>query len=79
METDDLAHGSSLQAGRIIVPEVLLGSEGKLDDIVDGVDVLGGDVHLLHLVTVERDIVIHVVHYLVQALALKLTHLLARH
>ena len=79
METDDFAHRGRLQTGGIIVPEVLLGSERELDDIVDGGDVLRGEVHLLQLVTIERDVVVNIVHDLVQAFALELAHLLAGH
>ena len=79
METDDLAHRSGLKAGGIVVTQVLLGREGELYDIVDGGDVIGGKVSLLKFMTVERDVVIYIVHYLVQALALEFAHLLARH
>ena len=79
METYNLAHRGGLQTGGIVVTQVLLCRKREFDDVVDGSDVVRGKVHLLHLMTVERDVVVHIVHHLVQALALKLAHLLTRH
>ena len=63
----------------IIMLLSLLGGERKLDDVVYRIDVVGSDVALLKLGTIERHVMIDIVHDLVQALPLKLPALVAWH
>ena len=79
MDANDFTLRGRLQAERIVVPEILLGGEGKLHDIIDGADVIGGEVHFLQLMAVERDVVIHILHNLVEAFALERAHFIAAH
>ena len=79
VDADDFALGSSLQAERIVVPQVLLGRVGELHDVLDGADVIRSQIPLLQLVAVERDVVVHVLHNLVQALSLERGHLVTAH
>ena len=79
VDADDFALRGGLQAEGIIVPQILLGREREFHDIIDRADVAWGEVHLLELVAVERDIVVDILHNLVQPLALQLSHLLAAH
>ena len=79
VDADDFTLRSRLQAEGIVVPKVLLGRKRQLDNVVDRPDVGRREVHLLQLVPIERNVVVHVLHDLVEALALQLAHLLARH
>ena len=79
VDADDFALGSGLEAEGIVVPEVLLGREGEFHDVVDGPDVIRREVHLLELVAVEGDVVIDVLHDLVEAFALERAPFVAAH
>ena len=79
MYTDNLALRGCLQAERIVVAQVLLGGEGQLLNILNGLDVVGADVQLLQLVTVERYIMVDVFHNLVKSFALERASLIAAH
>ena len=79
VDADDFALGSSLQAERIVVPQVLLGRVGELHDVLDGADVIRGQVPLLEFVAVEGDVVVHVLHDLVETFSLERGHLVAAH
>ena len=47
MDTDDFTLWSSLQLERIVITQVGLRGKGQLCDVVDGLDVIGNDIHLL--------------------------------
>ena len=79
MDADDLALRSGLQAKGIVVAQVFLRGEGQLVDVLDGLDVVRPDVQLLQLVTIERNVVVDVLHNFVQAFALERAHLVAAH
>ena len=79
MHAYDLALRCGLQAKGIVVTKVLLCREGQFLNVLDGLDVIGTNVHLLQLVAVERDIVIHVLHDFVKSLTLARAHLVATH
>ena len=79
VDADDLALGRGLQAERIVVPEVLLGRVGEFHDVLDGADVIRGQVPFVELVAVEGDVVVHVLHDLVETFSLERGHLVAAH
>ena len=79
VNTDNLTLRSRLKAEGIVVAQVLLGGEGQLFDVLDGLNVIGADVHLLEFVTVEGHVVIDVFYNLMEPLALQGTHLVAAH
>ena len=79
VNADDFAGRSGLKAERIVVPEVLLRREGEFHDVVDGADVIRGEVHLLQLVPIERNVMVHVLHNLVKPFALERAHFVAAH
>ena len=76
MHTDNLALRSRLQAERIIVTQILLRGKGQFGDVLDGLDIIGEDVQFLQLVTIERHVVIDVLHDVMQSFTLKLAHLI---
>ena len=79
MYTYNLALRSSLQAKGIVVPEVFLGGEGQLSDILYCLNIIRSDIHFLQLVAIEGHIVIDIFHNLVQAFALQRAPLVATH
>ena len=76
---DDFALRGSLQTEGVVVAQVLLGGEGQLLDILDGLDVVRADVQLLEFITIERHIVVDILHDFVQSFALERAHLVAAH
>ena len=79
VDADNLTSWCRLQPERIVVTKVFLRGEGQFLDVFYGLNVVWTDVHFLHLVAVERYVVIDIFHNLVQAFALKGTHLITTH
>ena len=79
MHAHYLRRRCGLQAVGIVVAQVLLGGEGQFCDVVDRMDVGRGDVHGLHLLTVEGHVAVHQSHQFLQPLALQMVHLVAAH
>ena len=75
----DLAHRHGTEAERIIVAQVIFGGKGELDDVVDAVDVVRGDAQLLHLLAIERGVMVDTLHGLFEADALDLAKAFAIH
>lgn len=70
MNTNDFALWGCLQSEWIIVAQVFLGGKRQFVNILDGLNIIGADVHFLHLVTIEGYIVIDIRYNLVQSFAL---------
>ena len=79
MDADNLALGSRLQAERIIVAKVLLGGERQLDNVIDGPDIVRRQIHFLQLVTIKGDVVVNILHNLMEAFTLERAHFIAAH
>ncbi len=79
MHTDDFRRRSGLQAVWIIVAQVLLRRERQLDYVVDRHYIFRRHIHLLHLVSIERHIMIYILYQLLKPLALQFPHLLTAH
>ena len=76
---DNLALRGSLQTEGVVVAQVLLGGEGQLLDVLDGLDIVRTDIQLLEFITIERHIVVDILHNFVQSFALERAHLVATH
>ena len=79
VDAHHILHGAGKKAIGIVVPQVLLVCKGQLDDIVDGLDVLGTQAHLIKALTVEGHILINAPDSGAQTLALQFAELLAGH
>ena len=79
MNADNLALRGSLKAERIVVAKVFLCGERQFLDVLDGLNVVGTNVHFLQFIAVERDIMIDVFNNLMESLALQGTHFVATH
>ena len=62
MDTDYLALRGGLQSKGIVVAQVLLGSKRQFRDVFDGLNVIGTNVHLLQLIAIERNIMVHILY-----------------
>ena len=69
----------SLQAVRIVITQILLGCEWQFHDVVNALNILGSNVHLLHLVAVERYVVVNVCNKFLESFALQCAHLVTTH
>ena len=79
MYTDNLRRRSGLKAVWIIIAKVLLRCERQFHDVVDRHYVFRRYVHLLHLVSVERHIMIYILHQFLEPFSLQFPHLLTAH
>ena len=79
MDTHNLSRRSGLKTIGIVITQILLGSEREPDNIVNGIDILGRYVHCLHLVPIERYIMIDILYQFVEPFSLQFPHLLSAH
>ena len=70
LDADAVLQGPGQQAVGVGLPQVVLGEEGELVEVLHALYVVGGDALLLHLLPVVGDGVPHVPHLLDQALVL---------
>ena len=68
-----------MQAIGVVVAQVLFCGERQVNDVVDTLNVLGRQVHSLHLVAIEGSIMVHIVDKFLQAFALQSVHLITTH
>ncbi len=79
VNTDYLTHGNGTKPERIIVAKVVFGGKRKFHDIIDAVDVIGGNAQFLHFPAIERSVMIHTLHCLFKTNALDFTKTFAVH
>ena len=79
MNTDYLTHGNITKPERIIVAKVVFGGKRKFHDIIDAVDVIGGNAQFLHFPAIERSGMIHTLHCLFKTNALDFAKTFAVH
>ena len=70
MDTYDLAHRYSTKSERIIIAQVVFCSKRKFYDVVYTVNIVRSNSQFLHFFTVERSVVINMLHNLFEANAL---------
>ena len=75
VDADHVLLGHAHHPEGIALPQVVLGEEGQLIQVVDGLDVVGGDPLLLHLLPVVGHVVPHMADLLDQLLVLDLDDL----
>ena len=79
MDAANLALRNGLESEGVLITQVVLGGEGKLHDVIDGSDLLRRYAHAIHLLTIERYILVAVLYNFLQAFALQLAHGFAIH
>ena len=72
VDAHDVLHGHGQHAEGVVVPDVVLGGEGDVLDVRQGLDLLpGGDARRPQPLVVEGDVVVAVVHHPAQPLQLQ--------
>ena len=79
MNTYDLAHRYGTKSERIIIAQVIFGSKREFHDIIYTINIVRGDSQFLHFLTVERSVVINMLHDLFEANALDFTEAFTIH
>ena len=79
MNTYDLAHRHGTKSERIIIAQVIFGSKRKFYDIIYTINIVRSDPQFLHFLTVERSVVINMLHDLFEANALDFTETFTIH
>ena len=79
VDTNNLAGRCSLQSKGVVVAKILFGSEWQLVNILNSLYIVRPDVQFLHLVTIERHMVVDILHNLMETLTLERASLVAAH
>ena len=79
MDLDAIGQGDGKKTIGVVVAHILLGGEGQLGDVVEGLDVLGLHARLVELLLEELDVVVAALGGLLQALELDGLELIMGH
>ena len=79
VDARDIGGRDGEQAVRIAVAHVLLGEEGELHEVVEGLEVARNDARLLEALAIQRDVLVRMGDGALHAVKLQLAQLLDRH